>query len=102
MNRKVVRRGLAWCVVALVLVPLSLAVVLGLGALLAALGDTTGAAVCGRVGLGLGVALVVVAVATTAANALALLAAPRRRRRRRTRRRRSSAEATVVRGVNPS
>lgn len=86
MNRNVLRRGLAWCFVAIVLVPLALAVVLGLGGLLAALGDEAGAAVCGRVALVLGVLLVVVAVATTAANALAFLL-PRRRRRRRRRRR---------------
>ena len=83
MNRKVLRRGLAWCVVALVLVPLALAVVLGLGGLLAALGDEAGAAACSRVSRALGVLLVVVALATTAANALAFLLPPRRRRRRR-------------------
>lgn len=86
MNRKTLRRGLAWCVVAILLVPLVIAVVLGLGALLAALGDAAAAAVCGRIALGLGVVLVTAIAATTAVTALAVLAPPPRRPRKRRRR----------------
>ena len=87
MRRNVLRRGLTWCVVALLLLPIVLVVVLGLGGLLAALGDGAAAAVCSRVALGLGVLLVVAIVATTAVNSLALLTAPGRPRRGRRRRR---------------
>lgn len=87
MNRDVLRRWLAWCVVAVLVLPAGLAVVLGLGGLLAALGDAAAAAACGRVALGLGVLFVTAVVATTACNALAILAPPRRRRPRRGRRR---------------
>ena len=73
MNRNAqrygLRRGLAWCLVAVVLVPVALAVVLGLGGLLGALGDAAAAAACGRIALGLGVVFVVALVATTATSA---------------------------------
>jgi hypothetical protein len=87
MNRKTLRRGLTWCVVAILLGPLLIAVVLGLGALLTALGDTAAAAVCGRVALVLGVMLRTGVGATTADTALAMLAPPPRRRPKRRRRR---------------
>jgi len=88
MNRHVLTRGLTWCVVAIILLPVLLAVVLGLGGLLAALGDSVAAAACGRVALALGVLLVAAVIGTTVVNALTLLAPPRRRRRRPARRRR--------------
>lgn len=93
MTRNLLRRVLTWCVVAILLLPALLAVVLGLGALLAALGDAPAAAVCGRVSLGLGVLLVVVLLATTATSGLALLAPPPRDRRGRRRRRRRPRQA---------
>jgi len=98
MNRQHLRRGLTWGVVAILLGPLLIAVVLGLGALLAALGDASAAAVCGRVALVLGVVVVTAVVATTAVSALAILARPPRRRRKR--RRRSRGE-TIERLAGP-
>lgn len=83
MNRNVLRRILARCVVALLLAPATLAVVLGLGGLLGALGDEVAATACTRVALALGVVLVVTVVATSATTALVLLAPPPRRGRRR-------------------
>lgn len=90
MNRNVLRRILARCVVALLLAPAALAVVLGLGGLLGALGDDVAAMACARVALALGVVLVLAVVATSATTALVLLAPPppRRGRRRRGGRRR--------------
>lgn len=81
MNRRRLRRGLTWGLVATLLVPVMLAVVLGLGGLLAAVGDAAGAQVCGRVGVVLGAVWVTAVVATVAATAAAVLAAapPRRR-----------------------
>lgn len=86
MNRNVLRRVLVRCVVVLLLAPVTLAVVLGLGGLLGALGDEVAATACARVALGLGTILVVTIVATTATTALVLLAPPPRRGRRRHRR----------------
>ena len=86
MNRNVLKRGLAWCVVALVLVPVTLAVVLGLGGLLGALGDDAAAAVCGRIALWLGAILMVAVVVTTVASALVHLVPPTHRPARRRRR----------------
>lgn len=85
MKRKLLERGLTWGLVAVVLLPVAVAVVLGLGALLAALGDTGASVACGRVALGIGVVFVVSLVATTVTTALAVLTPPRRRRRRRRR-----------------
>jgi hypothetical protein len=79
MNRFGLRRGLAWSLVATLLLPVALAVVAGLAGLLAALGDGGGAAVCGRAALGLGVVWLVSLVVTVALTALTLLAAPDRR-----------------------
>ena len=64
MNRDGLRRGLAWSLVATLLLPVPLAVVLGLGALLGSLGDSAGAVACGRLGLCLGVAWLAAIVAT--------------------------------------
>ncbi len=87
MNRKLLERWLTSCLIAVVVLPVSLAVLLGLGSLLGALGDAGGAAICGRVALGAGVLFVVALVATTAASALTVLTPPRHRRPRRRRRR---------------
>ena len=46
--RERVRRLLAWGVLLSVLLPMVIAVVLGLGALLASLGDKAGGVACGR------------------------------------------------------
>lgn len=100
MNRNLLRRGLARCLVAVLLLPVALVVVIGLGGLLAALGDGAGAAVCQRVALGLGALFATAVVAATACNALALLAPPRRRPRRRGRRRTRPA-AVPDRGATP-
>lgn len=101
MNRNLLRRGLARCLVAVLLLPVGLVVVIGLGGLLAALGDGAGAAVCQRVALGLGVLLATAVVAATACNALAILAPPRRLPRRRGRRRPRPAAAPDHRGATP-
>ena len=94
MNRNLLRRGLARCLFAVLVLPVALAVVIGLGGLLAALGDGAGAAVCVRVSLALGALFVIAVVAATTCNALAILAPPARRRRHRRPRRRPRA-ATV-------
>jgi hypothetical protein len=88
--------------VATLLLPVLLAVVLGLGALLGSLGDASGAVACGRIGLGLGVAWLMAIVATVAVTAcVALVQGPRRPhgppprpagRRRRRRKERSVAD----------
>ena len=92
MNFESLRRGLAWGVVATLLLPVVLAVVVGLGAVLAAVGDAAGAAVCGRLAIACGVLWLTAIVATVAVTAVAVLAdaprrpqggpPPRRRRRR--------------------
>ena len=100
MNRDGLRRGLAWALVATLLLPVPLAVVLGLGALLGSLGDGSGAVACGRLGLGLGVAWLAAIVATVAATACVTLTQgpgrphgpPPRRAGRRRRRERSVAD----------
>lgn len=98
MKRNLLRRVLTWCVLAILLLPALLAVVLGLGALLGALGDASAATVCGRVALGLGVLLVVAVLATTATSALALIAPPPRGRGPRRRRHRPRGPA----GADPT
>ena len=79
------RRGLAGGVVATLLLPMVIAMVLGLGGLLSALGDETAAAACGRVGLVGGVVwFLAVAVTATVGGIVALDGtAPRRGRRAR-------------------
>lgn len=92
MKQDGLRRGLAWALVATLLLPVPLAVVLGLGALLGSLGDAAGAVACGRLGLCLGVAWLAAIVATVGATACVTLMQgpvrpydppPRRARRRR-------------------
>lgn len=91
MHRDGANRGLIWGVGATLLLPVVLAVVSALGALLAALGDTWGAAACQRTGLVAGGLWIVAVVATTALNAIAMLEHRGRRRRRRRRRHMPSA-----------
>lgn len=90
-----IRRSLAWAVVAVLLLPVVLSIVLGLGGLLAALGDGAGAAVCRRAGLVVAVFWMTALVGTVAGTAVAQLSQPphhgrrpvrHRRRRRQTRR----------------
>jgi hypothetical protein len=98
MPRHPIRQLVLWGVVATLLLPVVLAVVLGLGGLLHGLGDAAGGRVCLRLALGVGAAWAVAIVATTVTSALATLAAdgraspprprwygrrPGRRRRRR-------------------
>ena len=73
MHRDRIRRCLAWGLTATLLLPITLAVVLGLGGLLGGLGDALGAAVCARIGLVLGSVWLAAIVATTAVNAVATL-----------------------------
>jgi hypothetical protein len=91
MRRDGLRRGLAWGLVATLLMPVMVAVVLGLGGLLAAVGDAGGALACSRLGIVLGALWITAVVATVAVNAAATHVAPpprppagrpRRRRRR--------------------
>ena len=90
MNRPAIKTALLWGVAATLLLPVVLAVVLGLGGLLAAVGDAAGAKACSRMALVAGAAWLVAIVATTATTALALLdqAPPPRRLKQRRRRRR--------------
>ncbi len=91
MYRDRIRRCLAWGLAATLLLPITLAVVLGLGGLLGGLGDAPGAAVCGRIGMVLGAVWLASIIATTVVNAVALLdgrGEPRKRRKDRSRRRR--------------
>lgn len=95
MTRDGLRRLLAWGVVAALLLPVLLVVLLGLEALLQALGDEGGSRACGRAAIVGGVAWIAAVVVTVAVNAMLTLAAPgiqappgdrgheRRRRRRR-------------------
>jgi len=71
--RELVRRLLAWGVLLALLLPMVIAVVLGLGALLSSLGDETGAAACGRVGLAIGVAWFLALAATATASGIMTL-----------------------------
>lgn len=73
MHRDPLRGGLVWGAAATLLLPVPLAVVLGLGGLLDGLGDPAGGRACLRVGLALGVAWVTAIAATTAATAMAHL-----------------------------
>jgi hypothetical protein len=73
--RDLVRRLLAWGVLLTLLLPMVIAVVLGLGALLSSLGDETGAAACGRVGLVIGVAWFLALAATATASGIMTLEA---------------------------
>lgn len=108
MNRHLLRRslysGLTWGVVATLVLPVVLAVLVGLGGLLRSLGDVPGAVVCGRVALAIGTVWITAVVVTTAATAVAVLDSPPpdrpggrgRRRRFRPRAGRSSVERPGV------
>jgi|APCry1669189000_1035189.scaffolds.fasta_scaffold150045_2 membrane protein implicated in regulation of membrane protease activity len=85
MHRNSTNRGLICCLAATVLLPVALAVALGLGALLAALGDAWGAAACQRLALVAGGLWAVAVVATTVLNTVATLDDRGRRRPRRRR-----------------
>jgi len=88
-------------VAATLLLPVVLAVVLGLGSLLHAVGDESGARACGRVALAAGAVWLVAVVATTAVSAVALLERtdlPRHDRRKRGRRPRRDRK---LRGIGP-
>jgi hypothetical protein len=87
MHRNGTNRGLIWGLAATVLLPVAVAVALGLGALLGALGDAWGAAACQRIGLVAGGLWIIAVVATTVLNAIATLDHRGRRRRRRPRER---------------
>ena len=100
MHHSPVRAALTWGLVATLLLPIVLAVVLGLGSLLSAVGDESGARACGRVALVAGAAWLVAVAVTTAVSAVALLerpADPRRGRRKRSRRVRER----PLRGIGP-
>lgn len=101
MHRSPIRAALTWGVAATLLLPVVLAVVLGLGSLLGAIGDESGARACGRVALAAGAAWFVAVVATTAVSAVALLdraERPRHDRRKRGRRRHRD---RTLRGLGP-
>lgn len=71
--RDAARRLLLWSLGGTVLLPVVLAVVFGLGGLLASLGDVTGAAICRGVALTLGAAWVVALAGTVLMTALVTL-----------------------------
>lgn len=73
LMREPVRRLLAWGVLLTLLLPMVIAVVLGLGALLFSLGDKAGAAACGRIGLVIGVAWFLALAATATASGIMTL-----------------------------
>ncbi|RLS50970.1 MAG: hypothetical protein DWH87_01210 [Planctomycetota bacterium] len=75
-----VRRALSWGIVSSLLLPILALVVIGLGALLAALGDNVGARFCGRVALFSAVVWLLAVVATAVLAGIAGLAAEERRR----------------------
>ena len=70
-----VRRALSWGIVSSLLLPILALVVIGLGALLAALGDDIGARFCGRVALLAAVVWLLAVVATAVLAGIAGLAA---------------------------
>lgn len=86
MSRNRLKKPLAWCLAVTILLPAVLALVLGLGRLLAALGDEAGATACDRLALFSGVLWAVAVVGATICNAALLMQTPpaggRRRRRR--------------------
>ena len=73
--RELIRRMLASGVLLTLLLPMVIAVVLGLGSLLSSLGDEAGAAACGRVGLVIGVAWFLALAATATASGIMTLEA---------------------------
>ena len=74
------RRALSWGIVSSLLLPILALVVIGLGALLAALGDNVGARFCGRVALFSAVVWLLAVVATAVLAGIAGLAAEEKRR----------------------
>jgi hypothetical protein len=72
-----VRRFLLWCVMMSLLLPVALAVIVGLGALLAAVGDEAGAAACGRVCLVIGAGWIVAVAGTATAAGILVVEGPR-------------------------
>jgi hypothetical protein len=76
MTRDGLGRLLAWGVVAALLLPVLLVVLLGLAALLQALGDEGGARACSRAAIGGGVAWIAALVVTVAVNAMLTLCGP--------------------------
>lgn len=70
-----VRRVLAWGVLLTLLLPMVIAVALGLGSLLASLGDEAGAAACGRTGLVVGVVWFLALAGTAACSGIIALEA---------------------------
>lgn len=108
MTRHSIRRSLRWAVAATVLLPVAIVLVIGLGGLLAGVGDAAGARGCGRVALALGVAWLTALAGTTLATASAVLEAdtcrPRHRRPRwrRGRRRSPPPSAMSLSGATPS
>lgn len=71
--RETVRRCLAFAVLATLLLPMVIAVVLGLGGLLASLGDQAGAAACRRVGLIVGAVWFIALAGTATASGIMAL-----------------------------
>ena len=113
-----VRRALSWGIVSSLLLPILALVVIGLGALLSALGDAIGARFCGRVALLAAVIWLLAVVATAVLAGIAALAAeggrrcgepgrhrlrkgPRRHRRRRLRERMEGEPQQEVWGDRP-
>lgn len=86
MHHDPVRRGLAWGLAAIVLVPMVTVVTLGTGGLLAAVGDDAAARVCRWASVPLGLIWAVAIAGTTALSALSQLGDRGRRRGRRRRR----------------
>lgn len=77
--RESLRRFLLWAVLLSLLLPVALAVVIGLGALLSAVGDKAGALACGRVCLVVGAAwLTALAGTATVTGMLAVEGPPTR------------------------
>jgi hypothetical protein len=93
MHRDPIRRVVLWGVFATLLLPVVLAVVIGLGALLGGLGDAAGSRALLRIGLVVGAAWMIAIVCTTVASAMATLAGGGRHRRRGRRRRRHARES---------
>ena len=73
MSRHHLRRPLVWGLAATILLPVVLALLLGLGRLLNALGDELGAVACDRIALLAGVLWALAVVATTIINATLLM-----------------------------
>lgn len=95
MHHDPVRRGLAWGLAAIVLLPMMMVVTLGTAGLLTAVGDDSAATVCRWVAVPLGLLWAVAIAATTALSALAQLG------RRAERRGRPRRRAVRARGDGP-